>query len=496
MTKQPHADSLAAYRPYEESSIASGLSRFRVPGDLLVTICLSLFLVTAGGGMQSYANKTAGAVLFALLLLLAGMVFVSGVFAGGKFELQAFLLMFGVGVFAGGMAQCYSLAFFDGPQSTLDALTFFRHISPSPPFKTSVLLIPTNSPLAVSIWQTVYKVTWWLEFKFGSYVGVMFNAAVMGINGSITIRCGRLCFGDDAWRLKRVGRVFAFCGLFVLFSALLIRDCFTLFFSVLVLWVTVRWITRQSLANLLIAIAVTGVSAYAMADLRPESALLFGLYGGLAFLVWLISDRLNAARLCLIVCALGLIMIATPYIVNYMKNIQEIQNRQMASYGSHSERQAGSSDSMGMRMVVNQPLALRLIFGTGALLINPIPLWHNFKIGAHEYHWIKGYHGIYQVLVLPLVFTGCLLVWDMYRTDRKRAAPLLFLVSYLAVNLGAVAVTSMEPRHVAQFLPAFMILSAVPDTRDVAVRQKLRPIAVVWFAAIILLHLIWALMKV
>ena len=458
-------------------------------------VLFPLSLVLLGSVMQGYSNGTTDSFIVAFLLLLTGFTLVSLVFPGGRSEMRAFILTYSVCVFVGGLAQCYSLAVFNDPQSTIDSFTFFREISPEPPFTTMANMSAINSPLAVLIWQQVYKMTWWLGLKFGPYTGVMFNALVMGLAGSLTVRTARELFGNDNWRLRSVGTLFAFCGLFILFGAVLIRDCFTTFFNALVFWGIVRWLVRPTLRNLIFAAVLTGVSAYAMFYLRPTALLLFGLYGCLAFLFWFVAKRLDAMRLVAVIFTLSVLLATKPYLLGYIQSSQEFQGRAMISYAEDAENSQAAADSLGMRLVVNQPLPIRMVLGSGALMVNPIPLWVNFKIGSLDNGWIKGYHGIYQMLVLPLVFTGFIVVFQMFKKERKKATPLLFLAGYLLINLAAVVATSLEQRHIAQFMPAFMILAALPDTREKKTRKALRTITMCWFVVVILVHLAWAIMK-
>jgi len=453
-----------------------------------------ILMLVLGSAMQAYANSAIEAVLVALLLLIAGIVAVGLVFPGRKPELRAFLLTYAVCVFVGGLAQCYSLVFFNTLQSTVDAPKFLRVISPQPPFATMAsVAYRINAPLAVVIWQQVYKVTWWLGFQFGPYTGVMFNALVMGLVGSLTVQIARELFGEDAWRLRRVGTLVASCGLFILFGAVLIRDCFTTFFSTLVLWGIVRWLARPTLRKLLFAAALTGVSVWAMAYLRTEAVMLFALYWLLAFLLWLFK-RFDAIRLVVAVIVLCAMLVASPYLAVYLQSAQETQVGEMEGYASLATR-TSSEDSLGLRLVVNQPLPIRLILGSGVLLINPIPLWRNFQIGLRDCNWIEGYHGIYQVLVLPLVFAGSLAAFRMFRRDRKRASPLVFLVMYLLMNTASVVATSMEQRHLGQFLAAMIIIATVQDTREMEMQGEQKGIRIRWFVAVYLVHLAWATMK-
>jgi len=453
-----------------------------------------LLLLLAGSGMQGYANGTIDAFLMAFLFLLAGVAVVSRAFPGGKPEMRAFFLTFALCMFVGGLAQCYALAVFNEPQSMIDAHTFFEQISPQPPFTAMADLPFFNAPLAVVIWQQVYKLTWVLGLKFGPYAGVMFNALMMGLTGSLTVRTGRELLGDDSWRLQRVGTLFAFCGLFILAGSILLRDCFTTFFNALVLWGIVRWLVRPTPRNLLYAAALTGVAAYAMVYLRPEAVLLFGLYGGLALLFWFFAKGPGTARRVAATIALCVLLAAWPYFVDYYELAQNIQASGRESYGQLLAL-TSSEESLGMRLVVDQPLPIRLVLGSGILMVSPIPLWAYFQIGSPEYDWLKGYNGIYQVLLLPLVFAGCLAVYRLVRKDRKQAVPLLFLAIYLLINVAAVAATSLEQRHFAQFMPALLILAVLPDTREKGTQNEVYLIALRWFAVVIFVHLAWAIMK-
>lgn len=456
---------------------------------------LPVLLVLAGSGMQGYVNGTIDALFVALLLLLAGIVTVSLVFPGKRSELRAFLLTYGVCVFVGGLAQCYSLATFGNLQSTNDAVnSFFPIISPQPPFTTMYdipwRLAPTA--LAVLTWQQVYKLAWVLGFAFGPYIGVMFNAFVMGLTGSITVQTARELFGDDVWRLRRVGTLFAFCGLFILFGSILLRDCFTTFFNSLVLWGLVRWLCRPTSRNMLFAVTLTGISIGAMMFLRSRSIVLFGLFWLLALTCWFLAKRLDFGRILAAMLVMLALLFGSGYLMNYMQISQDLQTRNIEKYTSHMGEEA-RQDSLGMSLVIRQPLPIRLVMGTGALIVCPIPLWATFRSAASEYHLIKGYHGIYQVFVLPLVLAGFIMAIRISFKNRSRSLALLFLAIYLLINTLAVVATSMESRHIAQFMPAFMVLAAVPDTRDRKIGKYVRHIAIAWFAVVFLVHLAWAI---
>jgi hypothetical protein len=472
-------------RPKEEASGSCSLA-----GCLFVSL-----LMLSGAYMQSYANGTIDAFILSFMFLFAGGAGIAVAFPGKKPELRVFLLTYAICIFVGGLAQCYSLNVFGKLQSTIDANTFFRFIKPSPPFMTMADAPKNfNSPLGILIWQQIYKLTWVLGFDFGPYTAVMFNAFVMGITGSITVRTAREIFGDDPWRLRRVGTLFAFCGLFILFGSVLLRDCFTTFFNALVLWGLVRWLCVPTFFNLLKAIVLTGFSVFAMAYLRFESIILFGMFWFLLILIWFIKERLDIARLFVICLALITLIIGSSYLISYFQTAKKFQEVKTEGY-TGSAAAATQKESLGMKLVARQPMPIRIVMGSGYLMIFPIPLWGYLQPGLGDYMLIKGYHGIYQVLMLPLCFAGLFLVVQEFFKNQKHSLPLLFVTAYLLMNLMAVVATSLEQRHLAQFMPAMFILAAMPDTREKKSSAMVKRIRIVWFAVVLLVHAAWMMAK-
>ncbi len=457
---------------------------------------LSMLLVLAGSGMQASANGTIDAFFVAFIFYIVGYLVVSLVFRKGRAEMRAFLLTYGVSVFVGGLAQQYSLSAFGVVQSTIDANTFYNLIAASPPFIMLADIHPlVNARLAVVIWQQVYAAAWRLGFEFGPYTGVMFNALVMGLTGSITVRIAREIFGRDSWRLHRVGTLFAICGIFILFGSVFLRDSFTTFFNAVVLLGLVRWLCRPTPSNLLLAGVLTGISAAAMAYLRFESIFMFGLFWFLAILFWFLRKRLNMVRLIATNMVLVVLLFASPYVMNYIEISQSYRDAATDGYVGHAAKGA-NENSVAMQLIVYQPMPIRLVMGSGAMMIFPIPLWGYFKSGANDYMLIKTYHGIYQILLFPLVFAGFISIFRAYRKDRQRFTPLLFLAVYILMNVMIVVATSMEQRHLFQFMPAMMILAAVPDTTENGTRTRVWNIAKGWFMVVVLVHVAWAIATV
>ena len=333
----------------------------------------------------------------------------------------------------------------------------------------------------------------WLGFKFAPYTGVMFNATIMGLVGAITVQIGRDLFGDDPWRLRRIGTIVAANGLFILFGAVLLRDCFNAFFMTLVIWGAIRLLVRAKIGSLIFMTAMIGISAWALQYLRGESFLLVFLYGFLAILLWFFKRSGFAGSMVTFLFVVS--FLGSAFLSFYIQDVTETQVFQMERYTNIAIAQ-GADDSLGVRFVYNQPLPIRLVLGSVSLMITPIPLWAHFRIGALDYHWIKGYNGIYQLFVLPLVFAGSLAAFRTFFRDTKRSWPLIYLVMFVIINMFGVAATSIELRHLGQFMSAVVIIAAMPDTREQKTEKALGSIKAWWFFGVLLVHIAWGILKI
>ena len=461
---------------------------------------LSMLAVFSGGLLQSYANGTVNAFYASLLLLFLGTCLVSTILSGKSAELRAFLMSFSLSVLVGGLAQAYALYAFDTPMSTTDANNFFNSILTRPPFHTLEELATVwtgerflgfGAPLAIAIWQRVYHAFSLMGFAHAPYIGVQFNAFVVGLTGSLTVLTARNLFGDDHWRLRRVANLYASCGLFLLFGAVLIRDGFTLFLNLLVLWALIRWLQHPTARRYAIALAVTAATGLAMWYLRKNSTYLFGLFHMMAFFCWYWRGRKSMGHTVATLSLPLILVLASAFLYQYFSASFDVLTRESENYIELAANES-LSDSLGMALVVNQPLPIRATLGSGVLLAFPIPVWAYLQSGASEYELIKTWQGVYMIYMLPLALAGFLSVVYNIRRRGEYVSEQLFIALYAVGMLAAVAATSLETRHIGQFLPAFILLAAMPDTRQKLARRRVVSMRFTWIAILGVVHLAWA----
>jgi hypothetical protein len=100
-----------------------------------------------------------------------------------------------------------------------------------------------------------------------------------------------------------------------------------------------------------------------------------------------------------------------------------------------------------------------------------------------------------MVVIMPLVLVGAGLVVRAARARERGAAAALFVLFYVLLTLLAVAATSLDTRHYGQFLPAVLILAALPGPWPGAQWGELRLTRALWLALVVAIHVAWAALK-
>jgi len=448
-------------------------------------VFLSALFLTLGSGLQAYSNSSAGPLVLTLLLASLGIP-AAAILARRSEEIRAFALTFGACVLAGGVAQCYALLVAGTPQDFGDAVEFFAIASDRP-----WIAIDAEHAWAVLVWQVVHAGMRAVGFDPTPGLGATMNAAVMGLVGLLVVSTARTLLGDDPRRLQRTGTLVASCGLTLLFGALMLRDCFVMLFDAFWVWAVIRWLARPGATRLAFAVATTLVTFRAVLSLRPEAVTLYSAYAALAVLAWYVGGRLSSARFALLGLVLSGLPIASTYVGSSVDLGVERQTESSERYREISVDESRQT-SLGMRLVVNQPLPIRMVTGSGLMLAGTIPAWAGFTAGGSSYHWLKGYHTLFQLAVIPMAITGLLTLPGLRRMQRAEPMPLLFLTAWGLIGLLAVVASTLEHRHLSAFLISIIILSVVPDTRQAMDRRRWRFVASLWFATIVVVHVAWA----
>lgn len=451
---------------------------------------VAIVLTLLGALLIVLINQIVAPLLFLTFYVVLGLTLCRYL---GKHEHRAFGLSFALGVLVAGLSQIYAQVMFGRFQTSYDAILFYV-ISTELSWDTLTdIKKNTVGSLAVFVWNRLYMLNRTLGFEDAPWVGILFNNFLVGLSAGLTIRTARYVFGSDARRLTLLGSLFATCGMFWLFGAVHIRDSFTLFTHTLLLYGFVRALALPQMSNgmwlSIILVSVTSANLF----LRDQGVFLIAVFCVLGLVSWT-RDKKSSSIKTFIMWVVGFIAIFV--FIDTVVLYQEFVWRKIISVLTfYKEMEALSKSGLRYSWVVDQPLLIRLLTGSVYMHIYPIPLWAYFSPLFGEYTWIKGYHGLYFAALTPFGIAG---IYTALKQAIKRelgAAPLCFLALFTMSTLFSVVLTSLETRHLGQFLPAFLILSVLPDRRDPRIRSQLKRCCVIWYSAVVGVHVLYIVVK-
>lgn len=405
-----------------------------------------------------------------------------------------FLLSFSLCSMVATIAQSYSLATFSTPASTLDANTFLKLITSRIDMNLQEMKTVVNAPLAVVTWQFLIGIWSKIGVPGGLWIAVQFNALLVALSTSITMGLARLLIGDNTQKLRYGVYLFPLCGIHLLFGSILIRDSFALFFNIVALYSLAKFLTYPNAVQFSFALLVNVICGSAMYFIREQSIYLYMLFFVSALGVSMLSGRISMGKIS-ILCLIGaILLLGSVQMASTMKNATNETDQKSSSYegGSVASNREGS---LGVSLIVNQPAPIKAIAGSLYLFVQPIPLWGYFQYGLDEYLWIKGYQGLFAVVIFPSLILGTLLCTRGMIDQGGKTALGRFLVLYLILSTVLVALTSFETRHHGQFFPAYLVLALAgmqPVGGSVVTLSWLR---ISWLTTIILGHVAWWILR-
>ena len=435
-------------------------------------------------------NQTVTPLLFLTFFVVLGLTLCRCL---GKHEQRAFWLTFATCVLVTGLSQIYAQMVFGHVQTGWDASLFYnvstRH------FWRNVADIARyyDGAVAVFVWNRLYMLNTMLGFENGPWLGVLFNGFLVGLSAGLTIQTARYVVGSDARRLKLLGILFATCGMFWVFGALHLRDSFLLFTQTLLLYGFVRVLAIHQVSNVILLSIILFFVTLSSLYLREEGVPLIAAFCVLGLMSWTRDRKYSGVRLFLL-WIVGFIVAS--FFIDTFVSYQEFVLRKITRVQQHyKEAEALSKAGLRYSWVVDQPLLIRLITGSVYMHIYPIPLWAYFKPVFSEIYWITGYQGLYLATITPFGVVGIYTALKQTIRRGPNAPPLCFLALCPILTLFPVVVTSLEPRHLGQFLPAFLILSVLPDRRSPRIRSQLKLCCVLWYGAVVSIHFLYIAVK-
>lgn len=446
-------------------------------------------LLGLGVCLNAYAYGSFEPFFVSAIFFAMGMGLLAPVYGYQSHECSAYNVVFIVSFLVAGVAAIYANIFSDQVQLYGDAGRFFDYATGRGGGLTLTELREVHEgALAIAFWTEVYNLFAMLGFEKARYVGVAVNITSVALAVALGIRIVTLVYGRDAMKLGLFELLAVSCGLLWMFSAIHLRDAVVL---LLVTFLVLLWIRVLCLpglaANLIGLVAASFIGSVLLGFLRTEFAfvpLAMALCGAVALLVGQARMERRAALYVLTVvgglCAVGLVVLYGDQVIDRLV-------KGNASYMGMSGDQHGSG-SLGMTLIVKQPLPIRLVLGSLYLLVFPVPVWSGFEV-VSAIHAFRSFNAIYFYFVIPLVWVSLV---EVVKDKSRRTPEVIFLLVLSGGMMFAIAATSLEPRHFGAFivpLLAFAVGAKVSDPLTKAAYWRTTGIVLV---AAIALHVLWA----
>jgi len=452
---------------------------------------LALFALGAlinAASYESLAPVVVAFIFFAALQLLLIMTPL-----GGHAEQRMFNRVFAVGFVMAGVAAFYANQLQDASQLFGDAGGFFDMATgKSSGLSLVEIQIVHEGALAIVIWSAIYDFLAALGFEKGRYIGVSINVVAVALSGVIGIKILRRIFGSDDYRFRRLTLLVSACGLFWIFAGIHLRDSLVLLGTTALAYAWVYYLAKPDLSWRLGQIVVwTLLALDFLGFMRGELAFVPVAMTFAALAALILSTKQDRRRRVVMfgLLILGCATVAA-FAMIYLQDMIAALDRGREGYAELA-RDQHTADSLGMALIWNQPLPVRMVLGSIYLYVFPIPFWSGFQLES-VYNVFKSANVVFFYFVLPLLAISIL---RLIRHKQARSVSVLFM---LFLTLGftlAIAGSSLETRHFGAFLLPIFVLATIPDLRERNVRLQYKRYLFVVLSGVIVVHLAWSVLK-
>lgn len=462
------------------SGIARSVGSFMLPAFLL------------GCALNSISYFSMQPMILGVAFWGFGAIVIRFFYSSRSHEFLIFSTTFAICWFMSGVVAIYSQVLTDGER--LDTIRFY-YFSVGLNYRDldlDTLKTITEGSLAVLIWRQIYDFVAFLGFTKGVYVGILANNFAVSITGILAVRIARRIYGNDQERLNRLVLLFSCCCLFWLFAAFHLRDVFVLLAVTVLVLFWIKFLESQTIRNLVALLVVSFTFSSFMVYLRTEFAFVPAVFLVAGSVAVALYSRIRSRQQGLVyVIAVGGMLAGTIFLPFLIADVSQLVFNQNDNYNTLSSNLA-ASNSLGMAIVVNQPLPIRFVLGTLLLYIFPIPVWSGFQI-EDAYKLFKSLHAIFNYFFVPLLILS---IYQLIAKKQFRKPSLLFLLFTVVGFTFAIASTSMENRHLGVFMVPMLLLALLPDLTRETIWGTYRILLQLFIVCVVFIHIAWIGLKI
>jgi len=454
---------------------------------------LSLLLMLFGSMLNLLAYQSVAPLIALSVFFAVGMVTLKFPALNGHFERAMFVRVFCVSWFMAGIAAIYANYLNDPSQLRADAGNFY-YLSTNKIFGglgLEELMEKTEGSASVFIWRFFYDFWNFIGFEKGRYIGVLVNIVIVAFTGVIAVKTARLVYGNDTARLSRLITLFSSCGLFWMFAAIHIRDGIALAAVTLLVYFWNLFLVKPGFRSIVFLVGANTLAFTYFAFIRAEFSFVPPVMAFAGLLALSIFYKGRGLRKSIVVSSsiVGFIGLAL-FLPNILVDLEATLDSQGSKY-LVSAAMSSSEDSLGMGLVMNQPLPIKIVLGSLLLYIFPVPFWSGFQLET-VYHLFKSFNVIFFYFVIPLFILS---LRRLYRVKNFRTPPMVFNVVVVLGFTIAIAGSSNETRHLGAFLVPLFIVALLPDLTIKKEKRAYKDLLFPYLLAMTIVHLLWAVLN-
>lgn len=464
------------------------INRLSVTHNYIVSVALLI----SGSLANIFAYNSFEPLLAVVLIYFLGLILLYATPLGGVYERKMFRMVFGICWFMVGIASVYANYLNNSGQNSVDASWFFGLVT-SHTYGRSLedFRAITEGAGAVVIWRAVYDAFAFIGLEKGRYLGLLVNVFSVALTGVIAVKIACLVYGKDASRLNRLIILFSMCGLFWLFAANFLRDSLVLLSVTALAYVWTRYLARPYLKNLIFLVGSSVFAFIFLGFVRAEFIFvpLAMIFAGVV-VIFMFDKSIGIRKVIIYIFTFIGMMVAGFLFLIFQDDLFMSLIGGYAGYLEESTS-ASSPDSLGMTLIVNQQILLRLIFGSVYIYVFPIPFWSGLQLES-AYHLFKSLNALFFYTLIPLVALSFL---QIVRQKAVRTPVLMFQLFMILGFTLAIASTSLENRHLGAFLVPLFVLALLPDLTLRKYRHLYKIFLVTFLFMMTIVHIAWLAIK-
>lgn len=462
-------------------------------------IYFSLLFFTCGTFIQSISYDSFDPILFSIIFLIKGYVILK-IFDFSKLEQSFFYFYLSLSLFFSGIAAIYINQLEVDNFNTPDAGNFYRWSAVHDWVGYYSLFDTldhdsknfTEGGLAIYFWRMFYDFYYFIGFEKNHFIGIYINNLLVALAGITALRTVALVYEDNFQKKKLFILFFSFASIHLIYATIHLRDSFIVLFISILLYFWINFIKNLNFKNFLYVLIISVLFSISFMFLRTEYTYLpvvfLFIYTLSTFFSSNIFKNMTPNKYILAIFSLSFVLIIFSV---YVPGIYSAIIKAYTNYNEVIFEFFPKGTSLAAMFIVDIPIYLRAFIGPIYLLLYPIPFWDGF-ITNNSFSFLTSLNTLFMFYWTPILFTAIYMIIfdDSFKKTELYFCSLIFIIFMIGVSL-----TSIDPRHLGNFLFIGIIFSLIFS--DLKPKHKIiyYLIISIWFFGISIIHLLWFVLK-